>query len=162
MSTSDKTTAINKEEVNRSPVSSNLTASPAPSTQKFWVNDTSLSTIADLISNQLKEDKQNAPQEEHPQESADQQSPHQHLRINLIRHRTAVSDLKTLQLFKSLALTLRKVDPLLVILPYKASKQHYSALTNNKQIESLNENRLYQYFRPYYQKQNYSLSGYPP
>lgn len=117
-------------------------------------------TIADLISHQLKEDQQNIPQAENPQDSINQQSPHKHLRINLIHHRSAVNDLKTLQLFKSLVTTLWTVDPLLVILPYEALKQRYSVITNSKQIEALDDNKLFQYLQPYYQRQNYSLSGY--
>jgi hypothetical protein len=56
----------------------------APPDQRFWVNDTSLSTIADLISNQLQQDKQETVQQ--PQPTSDpivQQAPHQHL---CVRH----------------------------------------------------------------------------
>jgi hypothetical protein len=33
-------------------------------------------------------------------------------------------------------------------------------LANLKQIESIDDTRLLQFFKPYYQKQQYSLSGY--
>ncbi len=90
----------------------------------------------------------------------DQESPHQHLHINLFRQKGVAGSLKTLQLFKSFALVLQQTDPLLAILPFEATKQHYSSLNSNKQIETIDESKIYQFFRPYYQKQNYSLSGY--
>ena len=40
------------------------------------------------------------------------------------------------------------------------AKQHYLSLANLKQIQSIDDTRLLQFFRLYYQKQQYSLSGY--
>jgi hypothetical protein len=39
------------------------------------------------------------------------------------------------------------------------TKQYYSSLTNIKQIQSINDTKLHQFCRPYYQKQQYLLSG---
>jgi hypothetical protein len=82
------------------------------------------------------------------------------IRFNLIRHRSTISDIPTLKLFKSFAATICNADSSIVILPYQAAKQRYSSLTNLKQIQAVNDHRLLQFFKPYYQKQQYSLSGY--
>jgi hypothetical protein len=75
-------------------------------------------------------------------------------------HRKIVCDIPTLKLFKSFATTLYNADSSLIILPYQLAKQHYSTLTNIKQIQTIAYLRLLQFFKPYYQKQQYSLSGY--
>jgi len=80
--------------------------------------------------------------------------------FDLIRHRGTVSDIPTLKLFKSFATTLRKADPSIIILPFKASKQHYSSLSTLKHIQTMEENKLSQFFKSYHQRQLYSLSGY--
>ncbi len=49
---------------------------------------------------------------------------------------------------------------MLTALPYEASKQHYSSLNTTKQIQNLTSQKMHQFFRPYYQKQIYSLSSY--
>ena len=54
---------------------------------------------------------------------------------------------------------MRNADSSLV-LPYQSAEQHYSSLSNLKQIQSVDDNKLLQFFKPYYQKQQYSLSGY--
>lgn len=84
----------------------------------------------------------------------------QWVRFNLICHRGTISDIPALKTFKSFMTTLCNADPSLIILPYQVSKQHYSSLTNIKQIQTIDEPKLYQFLRPYYQKQMYSLSGY--
>jgi hypothetical protein len=128
---------------------------------KLWVNDTSFTTLTELISGQLKQDQLNTESSSPPPTvNIDQDSPHQHLRINGMRHRGVVSDLTTLELFKSFVVTLRKADTNLVLLPYEASKKHYTSLSNQKQLDSIDANRMHQYFCSYYQRQNYSLSGY--
>jgi len=38
---------------------------------------------------------------------------------------------------------------MLVVLPYSASKQHYTTITTNKQVQTLDENKMLQYFQPY-------------
>jgi hypothetical protein len=65
-----------------------------------------------------------------------------------------------LKLFKSFTATLRNAGSSLVIIPYQAAKQHYSSLTNIKQIQAIDDHRPLQFFKPYFQKQQYSLSGY--
>lgn len=41
-----------------------------------------------------------------------------------------------------------------------SQKQHLSGLTNQKQIQATDENKMLTYFSPYYKKQSYSLSSY--
>jgi hypothetical protein len=65
-----------------------------------------------------------------------------------------------LKLFKSFTSALRSSDSSLLILPYSTSKQHYSPLSTVKQIQALEENQMLQYFKPFYQKQLYSISGF--
>jgi hypothetical protein len=48
----------------------------------------------------------------------------------------------------------------LIILPYQASKQHYLSLTTSKQISSIDDHKMLQFFKPYHQRQHYSLIGY--
>jgi len=138
---------------------------PEASTE-YWVQDTSLSTIAELITLQLEQDKKEPSQGSvledqlpwpNPEE---EQIPQQHLCINQIRHQGAYSSLKTLELFRSFTLALRTADPLLVILPVAATKQHYESISSAKQIQTVDENKMKQYFQSYNKKQNYSLSGY--
>jgi hypothetical protein len=139
------------------------TQKPAQSAQptKFWVQDTSLSTIAEIIDAQLKQDATAQPDEDIVDKHlGEEHAPQQHLRLNLVRHRGAMSSLKTIDLFKSFALALRAADPLLVILPYASTKQHYTPITSTKQIQAVEENKMLQFFQPYYKKQRYSLSGY--
>jgi hypothetical protein len=56
--------------------------------------------------------------------------------------------------------TLKKADPSLIILPFAASKQHYSSLPTLKHIQSMEDNKLNQFFKSYHQRQMHSLSGY--
>ena len=85
-------------------------------------------------------------------------SPNQHIWFNLICHWGVVSHVPTVKLFKSFLSTLRNSDPSILILPYQAAKQHYSSLTNGNSI--YRDAKMRQYFKPYYQKQQYSLSRY--
>jgi len=55
---------------------------------------------------------------------------------------------------------LGKSDPEVVILHFLSSKQHYSSLHSIKQIQEVEANKMLLYFKAYYNKQNYSLSGY--
>jgi hypothetical protein len=57
-------------------------------------------------------------------------------------------------------MALRTVDPLLIVLPYAASKQHYTPISSSKQIQSMDENRMLQLFQPYYKRQLFSISRY--
>ncbi len=66
----------------------------------------------------------------------------QRIRFNLIRHRGTVSDIPILKLFISFLTTLKKADSSLIILPFQASKQHYSSISTIKQIQSW-KNRNY-------------------
>ncbi len=59
-----------------------------------------------------------------------------------------ISSLKTIDLFKGFVTALKLADPMLVVLPYLASKQHYTPITTNKQVQTLDENKMLQYFQP--------------
>jgi hypothetical protein len=99
---------------------------------KFWVQDTSLSTITNLINAQLKQDGNDlldSPKTD--KQLGEEQTPQQHIHLNLVRHRGAVGTLKTIELFKGFTLALRSVDPLLSILPYASNKQHYTPISSN-------------------------------
>jgi hypothetical protein len=65
----------------------------------------------------------------------------------------------TLLLFKSFATALRYTDPSLLIFPYAASKQHYTPLAMLKQIQTIESNKMYQYFKSFIIV-SYSLSGF--
>ncbi len=67
----------------------------------------------------------------------------QQIMFNLICHRGASADISTIKLFKSFMMTLCNDDLSLIILPYQAAKQHYSSLTNIKQIQSIDEPKLH-------------------
>jgi hypothetical protein len=134
-----------------------------------WHTDTGISSISEDIFSHLKQKQQAAAEEgaldlDHP----DYEKPidkvatkiSQRIRFNLIRHRGIVSDIPTLKLFKSFAVTLKKADPSIIILPFKASKQHYSSLSTLKNIQAMEENKLSQFFKLYHQWQLYSLGGY--
>jgi hypothetical protein len=87
-------------------------------------------------------------------------TPHQHIRFNLQRHRGVVSNMPTIQLFREFTSVLRSGDPLLTLLPYEASKQHYSSINTSRQIQTIDISKMNLLFRSYYQKQMYSLSGF--
>jgi hypothetical protein len=58
--------------------------------------------------------------------------------INLIRHRFARnSELTTLKLFQSFATVLRKAVSALSFLPIDSTKQSFTALASQKQIDTL-------------------------
>ena len=114
---------------------------------RFWVQETNLSTIADLINEQLQQDAKEQPNEGAPDKHLGEEfTPQQHLRLNLIRHRGAVSSLKTIDLFKGFISALKAVDPLLVVLQIAASKQHNTPLSSIKQVQSMEGNKLMQFF----------------
>jgi hypothetical protein len=71
-----------------------------------------------------------------------------------------VADIPAVKLFKSFTTTLKTVDPSINILPFHSSKQRYSSLTTLKQIQSMEDNKLGQFFKSYHPKQHYSISGY--
>ncbi len=142
------------------------------SQEPFWVNDTGITRLSEVIIHQLESDRKlreasgdltpsPTPQYEDPAfKTIPTVSPIQHMRFNLIRRRDTTSDITTLKLFKSFANTLREVDPNINLLPYEAAKHHISPLTNGRQIHELDDNKLKLYFRSYHKKQHYSLSGY--
>jgi hypothetical protein len=83
------------------------------------------------------------------------------IHINLICHKHATStDQTALQLFKSFVTAARKVDPALTVLPFDSTKQNLSALTSQKQVESLTANQLRLYFSSWFRDQPHSLSGF--
>jgi hypothetical protein len=84
----------------------------------------------------------------------------QRISFNLIRHRGTSADIPTFKLFKSFTSTLKKADSSIIILPFLASKQHYSSLSTLNHIKTLEENKLGQFFKSYHQQQLYSLGGY--
>jgi len=125
------------------------------------VNDTDLSALTTIIAQQLTKDQEHTQSTSSQQESLAVHEPeaiNQWIRFNLIRHRGVVGNLSTLKLFKSFVNELKAADSSLAVLPFRASKQHYSALTHTKQINTVEENRMYQYFRPYY-KNSTTLSA---
>jgi hypothetical protein len=146
-------------------------APPTP-TETLWVNDTSVVRLSDVIINQLQIDRQN--REDSGEKIADHNSqyedpafqvippvqPIQRMRFNLIRRRDTSCDITTLKLFKSFMSTLREIDNEINILPFETNKYHISPLTNARQINALDDNKLQLYFRSYHRKQHYSLSGY--
>jgi hypothetical protein len=157
---------------NPSPTPAPLSTQPSNQAQKFWVNDTSISVLTKKIQDQLTVDAQKRV------DAGDEDASHvqqyfsdsdntitaipvnQRLRFNLIRHRSSANSATTLQLFKSFATALRNSDQFLALLPFQAGKQTISSLTNLKQINTVNDNKLQVYFRSYFKKQQYSLSGF--
>jgi len=136
-------------------------ASPSTQSTKFWVQDTSLSSIADLINTQLKQDAANQTNTDTTDKHlGEEHVPQQHLRLNLVRHRGATGSFKTIDLFKSFVLARKSADPLLVILLYASSKEHYTPITSTKHVHAVDGNKMLQFFQLYYKKQMYSLSGY--
>jgi aconitase A len=133
---------------------------PSPPQEVATIN---ISSLTSIIAEQLKQNKENIATlvvtaekqitQDHPEHS-------QHIRFNLIRHHGTSCTNTTLEQFRSFASTLKRADPTVTFLPFQASKQHYSALHNVKQMLEIEENRMYQYFKLYYNKQSYSLSGY--
>jgi len=113
-----------------------------------------------MIAIQLEQDSAQTPSITPDHRPNEEHSPHQHIRFNLLWHRGVISDIPTLQLFKEFVTVLWLADPMLTILPYESSKQHYSSISTSKQIQVLNAQKLHTFFRSYYQKQHYSLSGY--
>jgi hypothetical protein len=150
-----------------------LQSSPTdPSLSKpVWSNDTSVLELTDKLFSHLKEHqeianeagdlKEDAPTYENP--TAIIQPPpnmSQRIQFNLICHRGTVCDVPTGKLFKSFLTTMQNADSSLIVLPFQAAKQHYSSLANLKQIQNIDDTKLLQFFKPYYHKQQYSLSGY--
>ncbi len=70
----------------------------------------------------------------------------QHMRFNLIRQCDTSCDITTLKLFKSLALILKEIDNDINILPYEVTKTHISPITNARQINAIDNNKLKSYF----------------
>jgi hypothetical protein len=115
---------------------------------KPWTNETCVTALSDDIFNRLQQHQQiiqdsgkledNPPMYYNPEQIIESNNNiTQRIRLNLIRHRGMIRNIPTLKLFKSFTATLRNADSSMIILPYQASKQHYSALTNIKQIQSV-------------------------
>jgi hypothetical protein len=135
-----------------------------PSIKKPWTNDTCLTTVPDDIFNRLQRHQQtiqdagelddNPPMYKNPEQIIESHpNLTQRIRFNLIRHRGTICDVPTIKLFKSFTATLHNADSSVVFLPYQASKQHYSSITNLKQIQAVDQSRLLQFFKPYHMKQ---------
>jgi hypothetical protein len=131
-----------------------------PSEQTAWVKDTSLADLTNIIAEQLQQDANNLKSSTYDSRPDNEMFPHQHIRFNLLRHRGIVSDIPTIQLFEEFAMALRTADPMLAFLPYESSKQHYSSINTQQQIQTINSQHLQTFFWSYYQKQLYYLSGY--
>ncbi len=84
----------------------------------------------------------------------------QQIWFNIIRHRNSDSSTPTLSLFQSFASALHDTDHSLTFLPISSSKQDLPALSNKVQIKNVDNNRILTYFKPYFTRQHYSLSGY--
>jgi hypothetical protein len=165
--TQEKLSEMGDQEENQIPTPQKVTYPPVTSAPtNFWVNDTSVSTLSSLILEQLKKDQatpelnNNAILCQSPIANDVYNELCQRFRFNVIRHQGSVSTITMLKLFKSFTSALRSSDPSLLILPYSASKQHYSPLSTVKQIQALEENQMLQYFKPFYQRQLYSISGF--
>ena len=123
-----------------------------------WNTDTNIASLSTDLFQQLKKCQQtaqdagelgqSAPTYKQPTQAIKMTSAiSQRIRFNLIRHRDTLSDIPSCKLFKSFFSTLRNADPTLVILPYSTAKQHYSSLTNLKQIQEINDAKLLQFFK---------------
>jgi hypothetical protein len=126
-----------------------------PTPKSYSINDTSVTTLSNLILEQLNQDKENSQIPTEPNTPQTESFPEVHselrqrYRFNIIRHRGSVSNTNTLHLFKSFATALRSSDPSLLILPYSASKQHYTPLATLKQIQTTESNQMHQYFKSF-------------
>jgi ribosomal protein S16 len=126
-----------------------------PTPKSYSINDTSVTTLSNLILEQLNQDKENSQIPTEPNTPQTESFPEVHselrqrYRFNIIRHRGSVSNTNTLHLFKSFATALRSSDPSLLILPYSASKQHYTPLATLKQIQTMESNQMHQYFKSF-------------
>jgi hypothetical protein len=123
--------------------------------------------LSSLICEQLDKDQANGTGVEGASPSPSDVTPqdvhselHQHFRFNIIGHRGSVGTSSTLSFFKSFASVLGTSDLSVLILPYSANKQPYSPLSTVKQINSLEDNQMLQYYIPFYHRQLYSLSGF--
>ena len=143
---------------------------PIPPKKVSWSTDLGVSTLSEELFSHMSEQKiiaeetgelDDFPDYKKPQARIDSSEKlNQRIRFNLIRHKGTVSDIPVSKLFKSFASTLKKADPSLVFHPFQASKQHYSSLVTAKQIFSIDDNKIHQFFKSYHQKQLFSLSGY--
>jgi len=136
---------------------------PTNSSESQWVSNIDIESLTDIIAEQIKKDGPPSEDQSNDIPPTSFQPPRpihsQYIRFNLIRHCEVSNNMTTLQLFKSFLTTLHHADSSTIILPFLSSIQHYSSLHNLKQIKEVEENRMYQYFKLYYQKQHYLISG---
>jgi len=136
-----------------------------------WTADASVAKLSETILKDLQVDADKMQEEgedidDNPKYQNNIQDPspevkvNQLIRFNLIHHRNSDSSIPTLKLFKSFTSALRSLDQFLLILPVNSTKQNLPALSNVTQINSTDQNRMLTYFKPYFNKQQYSLSGY--
>jgi hypothetical protein len=125
-----------------------------PSSQKIlatWTTDEGIAELSEDLFNHLNQRKQLDEETgdlealpldyKKPENSIDSTTKvNQCMRFNLICHRGTSADIPILKLFKSFTSSLKKSDPSIIILPFSASKQHYSSISTIKQINSLDEN----------------------
>lgn len=132
--------ALNRTMVN------NSTAPPTPSSQNF-PEHTGITKLTDLIQKQnISDDKMEEDLIENPPSPAESFSTNletlspSRLHLNLIRHKFATTtELTTLQLFKSFMTATRKADNNLIILPVDSTKQGFTSLASQKQLDQLND-----------------------
>ena len=150
-------------------MSSSLAPSKTPTLK--WTADSAITKLSESILKDLQvdadkmqeegEDTEHLPQYQHnPQGPSSEVKVNQHIRFNLIRHRNSDSSIPTLKLFKSFRTALRSADQFLLALPVNSAKQNLPALSNLTQINNTDKNKMFTYFKPYFTKQMYSLSGY--
>jgi hypothetical protein len=123
-----------------------LILKPPTSVTASWVTDANIARLSHDILKQLQND-QPSPQTtetSHPPTHYETQtlrpvlpaSTNQRIRFNIIRHRYAMSEKKTVQLFKSFTTTLCDIDQHIIVLPVN--------LQNNIYRDSPNKNRCKQ------------------
>jgi len=134
-----------------------------------WITDSTISQLTasclhNLIEEQTKlheagEDLQEATQYKIPSDGIDVLD-RNYIRLSIKRARNSDPTVPTIKAFKSFSTALKSCDKTLAILPVSTSKQNISALTTSAQISSVDNNKLFVYFKSYYPKQKHSLSGY--
>jgi hypothetical protein len=84
----------------------------------------------------------------------------QQVHFSLMHLRGSDNTTPTLALFKSFTQALREADHFLAILSIHKDKQHLPSLSNKMQKANTNNGKLLTYFKPYFNRQQYSRSGF--
>jgi hypothetical protein len=159
------------------PTNTNITSTvPTPKKTKTKMSDINNSTTlteddlnepppmemeAHEITNLIRTSLQNLPPETVPPKPTIDTSTNTRLRLNIIRHKYARSSTSTtLQLFQELSTLLKKADKTITILPIDSTKQQYTPISTQVQIDALTNSQLRLFFTPWNNKQQTSLSGF--